>query len=174
MSQSPTELFYAGGGIPNARTAELLRLADEAHEQQRRFHEEASFRGGFDRDEYERQYKAESARSDQARNAFLELCRPATVYDYKEWLHGWTRNGGRVDNRANQMFPGRGWEVLVAKVAFLPSLYGANALHVIVPHGHTLEVPDTFHGGSGHSHVYFMDGFRTVPDREPPIFGDMA
>ncbi len=174
MTKTPTELFLEGGGIPNARTAEILRLADEAHEEKRSFHDEAMFRGGFDRDEYRRRHEAESARSEQARNAFLELCRPATVYDYKAWFDGWTRSGGRVDNRADRLFPGHGWEVLVAKDAFLPSLYGARALNVIVPRGHRLEVPNTFHGGSGHSRVYFMDGFRSVPDEAAPIFGDMA
>lgn len=35
---SPSELFAAGGGIPNARTAEILRLADESHHRQRQPH----------------------------------------------------------------------------------------------------------------------------------------
>lgn len=97
------------------------------------------------------------------RTALLESCRPATAADYAAWLAGYLRRGGRVTHPYDYNLPGD-WVVL-ERPASVPSLYGADALHVIVPaevRFTPTHVPRTFHGCCGHSGFYFMDGFAAV------------
>lgn len=114
------------------------------------------------------------SRDRAARDGFVaDHCRPATVYDYRTWLLGHLDCAGRVTHSYDYDLPTT-WEVLVSADADLPSLYGALALHVLVPTGHRLHVPNTFHGHAGHNNVFYMDGFRAAPEEWVPIYRDVA
>jgi hypothetical protein len=145
----------------------------------------------------ERRYRQEAERSDLARAAFLDHCQPASLLEYTAWMIGYLHGGGEPSHvydrpfaqpamqlngsigpegstlRASQAPPK--WWVLAERPDTVPSLYGASSISVIVPSGLDFrpdDVPDTFHGGCGHSNFYFMDGFVNVGG-DTPVYSDM-
>lgn len=161
MSQS--EFYIAGGGnlAANPRVAAILALADESHHR----------RNQPLRRETPEEYEARHAKDKENRAGFLTHCRPATIDDYRAWARVHIAAGGRFSHTYDYPF-GRGgdWHVLTTELGAketMPSLYGALAINVIVPAGMRLNVPATFHGECGHSHVYFMDPAGPVPSWVP-------
>jgi hypothetical protein len=135
--------------------------------------------------------KSEIARVDRA--AFLEHCRPATLLDYTAWMIGYVQRGCEPSHVYDYPFArtamqvvgdgdptqgplemreaGTDWWVLSEVPEHpMPSLYGANSLHLIVPAGLGYE-PDSI-PGTGHSTVYFMQGFALV-GHWTPVYTDM-
>ena len=81
--------------------------------------------------------------------------RPATADEYSAWLQGHLENGGTITHYRDRL---TGGIVIATASFFLPNLFGAQSIDLIVPGG--LDV--TTEGGFTHNTVYFMDGFRVV------------
>lgn len=92
--------------------------------------------------------------------------RLATVEDYRKWLGGFVANGG-VPTHFYDYPIGRSlddWLVVEADFELLP-LYGSRSLNIIVAK------EAKFKGGnSGHTELYFMDGFTT--NGSVPFYSD--
>lgn len=115
-----------------------------------------------DRIEFETEYLAKQKR----KRAFLDAhTRPATLYDYKDWLKGHLENGGKITHYYEHSFYNHNFYVLLSNAEILP-FYGSQSFQIIVPVGLTLT------GDSGHSSLYWMDGFKTR-DGYIPAFNDM-
>ncbi len=110
-------------------------------------------------------YDAESRRADLEQAELLKYCRNATREEYQEWLTGYLRKGGKVTHPREGKFRYGSIKVLVAKPAYIPELYGANSVDIIVPKNvdlHPNELRRTFHGVSGHNSIFFMRDFVAV------------
>lgn len=133
--------------------------------------QDAGRRLAADRATYDRmvaEFDAQHSIDTHARTLFVTHCRRATATDYAEWLAGWLRTGGWISHPYDYPMPS--WLVLQTRPDDIPSLYGALSMQVIVPADVDLQpadIPDTFHGGCGHSTFYFMDGFTIVGDFVP-------
>jgi len=108
----------------------------------------------------------EYSRDSTERRELMSWCRPAKVSDYEAWLKGWSFKDKRVDYfNLKGKFSERSFYVLLAKPAYIPELYGANSVNLIVPLNVGIS-PDsirkTYHSCSGHNNIYFMKNFRLV------------
>jgi hypothetical protein len=112
------------------------------------------------------------------RDEFLRYCIPATVDNYAAWLRGYLTRGGDIKHVYNYPFPAGSdpsWFVLYERPKRVPSLYGATSIEVIVPSDvdfGPVDVPNTFHGGCGHSTFYFLNGYQIVGDFVP-LYSDV-
>lgn len=100
---------------------------------------------------------------ERQRDRLLEHCRPALPEEYEAWTRTYRARGGGFTRNADGPMP-RTFVVLTSHPGAVPELYGAFALHVIVPDGvmQPHEIPRTFHGGHGHSTFHFADGGRVI------------
>jgi len=142
---------------------QAVRLAQQAARQ--RQHE-------YDLDREQRE--VEARRYAAARATFLEHCRPATVEDYAAWLTSYLDSDGTITHSYDYRMP-KFW-VLVSRPSAIPSLYGAFSMQVIVPAGllSPRDVPNTFHGGCGHSTFYFHGRLPVVVGGSVPLYTDVA
>lgn len=143
------------------------------------------------------EYEAEARKADAERARLTDHCRPATAAEYADWLIGYMEAGGRPTKLVDRNLVDRGtmlhgsiggdgsglsattapvrWWTLTGRVKDIPSLYGANAVSVIVPKRSRLRperLPGTFHGRAGHSDFYFMNGFTKVA-MSVPVYMDV-
>ena len=82
--------------------------------------------------------------------------RHATVDDYKQWLAGYLKRGGRAISYYDRPFDPTDWYVAEEDFEIVP-LYRANAIKIIVP------ANVRFLGGElGYNELYLMDGFRIL------------
>jgi hypothetical protein len=142
---------------------EIRRAQREAQLKRRRF--------GLDQDQHEIEAQAREV----ARNRFLTHCRPATVKDYAAWLAAYLDSGGTISHSYDYAMPDR-FFVLTRKPDAIPTLYGSQSVQVIVPEGvlSLLDVPNTFHGGCGHSTFYFQTRPPVVVGLSVPLYADVA
>lgn len=59
-------------------------------------------------------------------------------------------------------YPMQGRWFVLTSVGWLPELYGAQSLDLIVPIGIDIFGHRTFHGCSGHNNIYYMDNYKVV------------
>jgi len=151
----------------------IFAALDKQHQQQR------------EQGAYERGRKAKWARADRERREFVQHCRPARAAEYADWLAGYLSRGGALTHVYDYPFKQRGvrvvdgdiatglhtevadarWWVMESPPNWVPSLYGASSFQVIIPASVGFrrgDVPNTFHGGCGHSGFYFMTGYVEV------------
>ncbi len=95
----------------------------------------------------------------EQRDRLLEHCRPATADEYDAWLRGYRKRGGRVTHYRDWPMHHH-YYVMLSDPGWIPKLYGANSVEVIVPRG--VMSPAALSGGTGHSQFFFMDGFKVV------------
>lgn len=134
----------------------------------RLFDEERARQAEWKAEDERAQRESESAR--KARDEFTALCRPAGAADYTAWLIGYLRSGREPKRLVDRNLADSRWWVLTEQPKTVPSLYGADALNVIVPERVRLrprQLPNTFHGRPGHSTFYFMMDFAIVGDDVP-------
>lgn len=182
--QKPADTDRATSSLPGV---EAIMRAMDRNEEERRRHQAR-----------EEKYRCEAEAAEQQRSEFLAHCQPATLIEYTAWMIGYLQAGGEPSHvyerpfaqPAMQLSGSIGaegsslrateartswWVLAETPEGAMPSLYGANSLHIIVPAGlaYTPEdVPRTFHGQCGHSTVYFMDGCTSVGDWAP-VYSDM-
>lgn len=132
------------------------------------------FREDYEKNEQEEQrrrdawLKEHAALRQQVEVELLPLLRKATVKEYKKWLKGYIKRGGRPTHVYDYPFSNREDEFYVAR-ADLPrsfALYGASAIHIIVPEGIKVESGDW-----GHCGFFYMDG--SVGPNIVPLFNDI-
>lgn len=143
-AESLTQHYLASGGNRTPGAMALLAEADR---------ERAGMSPDWSREHHERQMRD----SQQARERFLEACRPATAADYAAWLSGWLARGGQVTHIYDYEIGRADWWVM-DRYASPPKLYGAQSVNVIVPDGVPLR-PANVRGNVGHNSFFFMDGF---------------
>lgn len=163
---------HATPGLPDAQTGRVFELMAEVDRGRERSRDETTRRPPT-RAEHEQEIAQDEARRDQ----FLTHCRPTTAAEYTAWLTGYLRAGGEVTHRYN--YPMRAnWWVLTSHPGYVPTLYGALSVHVIVPADVPFtprDVPNTYpSGGCGHSSFYFLDGFRRCASGWVPQYDDTA
>jgi hypothetical protein len=104
-------------------------------------------------------------RADLERQEFLKYCKPAGTDDYVAWFRGLKARGiPHNGNRYGYTVEEARFYFLVSDPAYVPELYGAFSVNVIVPAHSKLtlkNLPKGFHGCPGHSTFYFMDGFKS-------------
>ncbi len=87
----------------------------------------------------------------------------ADVYTYSEWLTGYVNRGGAPTHFYEYLFPADRWFLAVADMVMYP-LYGATAIHVIIPPG--IKVV----GEYGHNRLFWLDGYKT--NSAVPVYSD--
>lgn len=126
-------------------------------------------------EEWRAERKRQSVIADRQRATFVTHCRLALPSEYADWLRLWIGDGGRITDTydypftrtavvvngdlSNMTAAAPDWMVLCEPPDQVPSLYGARSMNVIVPADVDFsqdDVPNTFHGGCGHSTFYFM------------------
>lgn len=107
-------------------------------------------------------YRHEAAATTEIRSRLLEHTRAAAPEDYASWLTGYVAAGGRITNVYSYNLPDS-FYVVTSPTKSVPALYGANAVHLIVPATVDVGVVSAeFHGWPGHSTLHLMDGFRAI------------
>lgn len=110
----------------------------------------------------------EISRSMAIQEEMQRSLRAATPTDYGRWLAGYFAKGRQPTHFYDYMMPSR-WFVATRDVDIKP-LYGQFSINIIVPAGISLT------GVTGHSAVYYMDGFvsRGFHDQPAivPIYSD--
>jgi hypothetical protein len=103
------------------------------------------------------------ADADTQKAALLKHCRQASYQDYKSWLQGYLALGSKVTHPRNWSFNPHDWYVVESMPDYIPELYGARSVKLIVPSHIKLPNFDrTFHGCSGHNDIFFMKGYTKV------------
>ncbi len=122
--------------------------------------------------EFLRQIQEQEVKSAEAKRHFENeiepKLRPASKGDYEDWLWSYMKKEGQPTNYYDYPFERVAKTMFKAKDDFkMTPLYGAQAIHVIVPEG------VKFLGGElGHSTLYFADGH--VEGRWVPVYEDMV
>jgi len=101
-------------------------------------------------------------RNQLAQKVMFPHLREATAQDYKDWLAGYLRNGGRPTHFSDSPVSCRNDFYVATSDFHLVPLYGAAAIKIIVPAGirvRLLDASESF-GGYGHNELYYVDGFR--------------
>jgi len=82
--------------------------------------------------------------------------RDAIPSDYKAWLMGYLKRGGKITQRYDYEMPAR-WYVAKGDIELEP-LHGANSVNIIIPQGLNAWHPL----GLGHCNLYFMKEFDQI------------
>lgn len=105
---------------------------------------------------------------------YPDTTRPATIDQYVQWLRGYTKRGGKITHTYDYPFGQVGFRYAATSLTIDSDYeYGARARHIIVASGVLAERtnPHEVFSGWGHSHLYFMHGYRQVGD-SVPVYSD--
>lgn len=161
MDLNPSQLYLKGGGtFSTPGVAALLAEADRGHNRREE-------RQNWTVEDYERDREARLAAQQRASEELLASVRAAEPIEYAAWLSGYLAAGGQVTHEYDYNLPSRHFFVAVNSGMYVPALYGAMSVRLIVPAGVRVSLSTEFHGNPGHSSVYFMDGFRQVGNFVP-------
>lgn len=122
------------------------------------------------------QHELESQR-EQARavKVLYPRLRKANKEDYRKWLEGYRKRGGRVDrNSSSRPFQDSSrWYVALGNLEPV-SLCGSRSLKIIVPEGVDVGFLESepFEGW-GHTNFFYMEGFRSSRG-DAPTFSDVG
>lgn len=118
-------------------------------------------------------YDQEFARADQERAELLRYCRPAKLHDYEMWLRNYRAKGNKVEYRRDYTWSSRNWFVLLKEPAYIPDLYGANALDLIILPRIFPRLKTKYSFANGHNNLYYMQDYRFVGSGGPASFKDV-
>lgn len=120
------------------------------------------------------QARVEAEQNAEDLSRFLRFCRRAAPQDYADWLRGYIRHGGLITHPRPYPLPANWWffEPADGAPATLPTLYGAQAISLIVPadaDGHT----SLHYGAVGHNRIYRMGTFSAARGACVELFTDV-
>jgi sensor histidine kinase YesM len=91
---------------------------------------------------------------------------PATNDDYSTWLYGFIYKNNANITYSDKNFSSRDFYV-ATKDLFIPELYGAQSIKIIIPEGKNVEYEKL-----GHNSLYLMKGFCLINDCSATVYND--